>query len=82
MSDHPDAPQAPLLVPDAGYRDGVHWDGWRVVLPTDTDYGGEYAAALHVQRVYGEPVRYATEDDISAEVASAEVARRTERTTA
>lgn len=69
MSDHSNSPKAPLLVPDGGYRDGMHWDGWRVVLPTDTEYSDEYRAALHTQRVYGEPVRYATEDDIAAEVA-------------
>ncbi len=37
----------------------------------------EYTAALHEQTVYGQPVRYATEDDIAAEVA-----RRADRATA
>lgn len=77
MSDHRKYPKAPLLVPDSEYREGVYRDGWRVVFPTDAAYDEEYTAALHAHTVYGEPVRYATEDDIAAEVA-----HRAERATA
>lgn len=69
MSDRTDSTDAPLLVPDGGDRNGVRWDGWRVVFPTDADYSDEHTAALHAQRVYGEPIRYAMEDDIAAEIA-------------
>lgn len=69
MSDRPESPNAPLLVPDGGDCDGVRWDGWRVVFLTDEDYSDEHTAALHAQRAYGEPIRYATEDDIAVEVA-------------
>jgi hypothetical protein len=69
MSDRSDVANAPLLAPDGGDRNGVRWDGWRVVFPTDADDSDEHTAALKAQRLYGEPLRYATEDDIAAEVA-------------
>jgi hypothetical protein len=69
MWDRTQYPRAPLVVPDGGDRDGVHWDGWRVVFPTDAEYNEEYTAALHQHMVYGPPMRYATETEIAAEMA-------------
>lgn len=37
MSDCPDVANAALLMTDRGDRNGVRWDGWRVVFPTDAE---------------------------------------------
>lgn len=54
---------------DTSKDDGTYILMGRVSLPTDPEYDEDYAYAVYRHQAGAEPLRYATEEDIAAEVA-------------
>jgi len=79
MSETETFPRRPLVLrgADTSRDDGTYILTRRVSFPTDADYESDYSYAVYRYQAGAEPLRYATEREIVAEVE-----RRAERASA
>jgi hypothetical protein len=70
MSEPEAFPRRPLVVrgADTSREDGTYIVTRRVSLPSDPGYDEDYAYAVYRHQAGAEPLRYATDEEIAAEV--------------
>lgn len=70
MSEPETFPRRPLVVrgADMSKDDGTYILMRRVSLPTDPEYDEDYAYAVYRHQAGAEPLRYATDEEIAAEI--------------